>query len=59
MQTDWEQLLYADLACRVLDGLRIILQFTVATTTKTPVLELHEVCYDAGRLKRSCAYLCP
>ena len=28
-------------------------KFAVVTKTKTPVLEVHEVCYDAGRLKRS------
>jgi putative RecB family exonuclease len=53
-QSNAEQLLlYADLAGRVLDGKRIKLQFAVVTKTKTPVLEVHEVCYDAGRLKRS------
>ena len=53
-QSNAEQLLlYADLAGRVLDGKRIKLQFAVVTKTKTPVLEVHEVCYDAARLKRS------
>jgi putative RecB family exonuclease len=53
-QSNAEQLLlYADLAGRVLDGKRIKLQFAVVTKTKTPVFEVHEVQFDAGRLKRN------
>jgi putative RecB family exonuclease len=56
-QSNAEQLLLsADLAGRVLDGKRINLQFAVITKTKTPVLEVHVICYDAGRVKRFQGY---
>ena len=53
-QSQAEQLLlYANLAGHVLDGKQIKLQFTVVTKAKTPVLEVHEVEFDATRLDRT------
>ena len=53
-QSQAEQLLlYADLAGRVLDGKQIKLQFAVVTKSKTPVLEVHEVEFDATKLDRT------
>ena len=49
-----EQLLmYADLAGKAIGGKQIRLQFAVLTKAKTPVLELHEVEFDARKLERS------
>ena len=53
-QNNAEQLLlYADLAGRVLDGRKIRLQYAVITKAKTPVMEVHEVEFDANRLNRT------
>jgi len=53
-QNNAEQLLlYADLAGRVLDGRKIRLQYAVVTKAKTPVMEVHEVEFDANRLNRT------
>ena len=53
-QSQAEQLImYANLAGRVLDGKQIKLQFAVVTKSKTPVLEVHEVEFDATRLDRT------
>ena len=43
----------ADLAGKAIGGKQIRLQFAVSTKAKTPVLELHEVEFDARRLERS------
>ena len=53
-QNNAEQLLlYADLAGRVLDGRKIRLQYAVINKTKAPVMEVHEVEFDANRLNRT------
>ena len=46
-------LLYSDLAGKVIGGKQVRLQFAVLTKAKTPILELHDVAFDAARLDRT------
>jgi len=57
-QSQAEQLLiYTNLAGRVFDGKQVELQFAVVTKSKTPVIEVHEVEFDATRLVGQKLYL--